>query len=68
MKARLVKFGEFEVEGKRRYRHDVVIDSDKMRKRKKGRAERRLETGILNANHSIACYSADEQQPERFIR
>src|SRR5262245_43864578 len=35
MKARLVKFGESEVEGKR-YTHDVVIDGGKMRKRKKG--------------------------------
>ena len=34
MKARLVKFGEIEVEGKR-YAHDVVIDGDKVRKRKK---------------------------------
>jgi hypothetical protein len=35
MKARLVKFGEIEVEGKR-YTHDVVIDRGKVRKRKKG--------------------------------
>ena len=35
MKARLVKFGEIEVEGKR-YMHDVVIDGGKVRKRKKG--------------------------------
>src|SRR6266498_1239893 len=35
MKARLVKFGEIEVEGKR-YTNDVVIDGDKVRKRKKG--------------------------------
>ena len=35
MKARLVKFGEIEVEGKR-YTHDVVIDGGKVRKRKKG--------------------------------
>jgi hypothetical protein len=35
MKARLVKFGEIEVEGKR-YAHDVVIESGKVRKRKKG--------------------------------
>src|SRR5205823_9604313 len=35
MKARLVKFGEIDVEGKR-YTHDVVIDGDKVRKRKKG--------------------------------
>src|SRR5213594_2847401 len=34
MKARLVKFGEIEVEGKR-YMHDVVIDGGKVRKRKK---------------------------------
>src|SRR6266487_3639166 len=34
-KARLVKFGEIEVEGKR-YTHDVVIDGGKVRKRKKG--------------------------------
>ena len=33
MKARLVKFGEIEVEGKR-YTHDVVIDGGKVRKRK----------------------------------
>src|SRR5258707_14217342 len=35
MNARLVKFGEIEVEGKR-YTHDVVIDGGKVRKRKKG--------------------------------
>src|SRR5438270_12384273 len=35
MNARLVKFGEIEVEGKR-YTHDVVIDRGKVRKRKKG--------------------------------
>lgn len=34
MKARLVQFGELEVEGKR-YEHDVVIDGGKVRKRKK---------------------------------
>src|SRR5437660_11052602 len=34
MKARLCKFGEIEVEGKR-YTHDVVIDGGKVRKRKK---------------------------------
>src|SRR2546422_11300860 len=35
MKARLVKFGEIDVEGKR-YTHDVVIEGGKVRKRKKG--------------------------------
>jgi hypothetical protein len=35
MKARLVKFGEIEVEGKR-YTYDVVIEGGKVRKRKKG--------------------------------
>jgi hypothetical protein len=35
MKARLVTFGEIEVEGKR-YTHGVVIDGGKVRKRKKG--------------------------------
>src|SRR5947199_10638957 len=35
MKARLVKFGEIEIEGKR-YTHDVVIDGGKVRKPKKG--------------------------------
>src|SRR5262247_2796295 len=35
MRARLVKFGEIEVEGKR-YTHDLVIDGGKVRKRKKG--------------------------------
>ena len=35
MKARLIKFGEIEVEGKR-HTHDVVIDGGKVRKRKKG--------------------------------
>ena len=34
MKARLVKFGEIEVEGKR-YTHDVVIDGGKVRKRER---------------------------------
>jgi len=35
MQARLLKFGEIEVDGKR-YTHDVVIDGGKVRKRKKG--------------------------------
>jgi hypothetical protein len=35
MKARLIKFGEIEVEGNR-YTHDVVIEGGKVRKRKKG--------------------------------
>jgi hypothetical protein len=35
MKARVVKFGEIEVEGKR-YTDDVVIEGGKVRKRKKG--------------------------------
>ena len=35
MKARLLGFGELEVEGKR-YTHDVVIDGGKVRKRRKG--------------------------------
>jgi hypothetical protein len=35
MKARLVKFGEIEIEGKR-YTNDVVIEAGKVRKRKKG--------------------------------
>ena len=35
MQARLVKFGEIEVEGKR-YTHDLVIEGGKVRKRKKG--------------------------------
>jgi hypothetical protein len=35
MQTRLVKFGEIEVQGKR-YRHDVVIEGGKVRKRKKG--------------------------------
>ena len=39
MKARLVKFGEIEVEG-RRYTHDVVIDGGKVRKRKKGTSKK----------------------------
>ena len=34
MKARLIKFGEIEVEGER-YTHDVVIDGGKVWKRKK---------------------------------
>jgi|SRR6516225_7826217 hypothetical protein len=34
MKARLVRFGEIEVDGER-YRHDVVIDGGKVSKRKK---------------------------------
>ena len=34
VQARLVKFGELEVEGKR-YTNDVVIDAGKVRKRKK---------------------------------
>jgi hypothetical protein len=38
MQARLIKFGEIEVEGKR-YAHDVVIDGGKVRKRKKGRSK-----------------------------
>src|SRR4029450_2059396 len=35
MKARLVRFGEIEIEGTR-YTHDVVIEGGKVRKRKKG--------------------------------
>ena len=35
MKARLVRFGEIEVEGEH-YTNDVVIDGGKVRKRKKG--------------------------------
>jgi hypothetical protein len=35
MKARLIKFGEMEIEGKC-YTHDVVIEGGKVRKRKKG--------------------------------
>jgi hypothetical protein len=35
MQARLIKFGEIEVKGKR-YAHDVVIEGGKVRKRKKG--------------------------------
>lgn len=35
MKARLLGFGELEVEGER-YTHDVVIDGGKVRKRRKG--------------------------------
>src|SRR5947207_4996087 len=35
MRARLIRFGEIEVDGKR-YTHDVVIDGGKVRKRKKG--------------------------------
>src|SRR5437870_9691268 len=35
MKARLVKFGEIDVEGKR-YTHDVVSEGGKVRKSKKG--------------------------------
>src|SRR5262245_65505725 len=35
MRARLVKFGEIDVEGKR-YTHDVVIDGGRVRRRKKG--------------------------------
>jgi hypothetical protein len=35
VKARLLGFGEIEVEGKR-YLHDVVIDGGKVRKRRKG--------------------------------
>ena len=39
MKARLVKFGEIEVEGKR-YPHDVVIDGGEVKKRKKKPSKR----------------------------
>jgi len=35
MRARLVAFGELEVEGER-YLHDVVIDAGRVRKRRKG--------------------------------
>jgi hypothetical protein len=38
MKARLIKFGEIEVEGTR-YAHDVVIDGGNVRKRKKERSK-----------------------------
>jgi ribosomal protein L13 len=50
MKARLVKFGEIEVEGKR-YTHDVVIEGGKVRKRKKGPSKhRRAVKGMLPHN------------------
>jgi hypothetical protein len=35
MQARLIEFGEIEVE-KERYEHDIVIEAGKVRKRKKG--------------------------------
>ena len=38
MKARLIKFGEIEVEGTR-YKHDVVIDGGNVGKRKKERSK-----------------------------
>jgi len=44
MKARLVKFGEIEVEGER-YTHDVVIDGGKVRKRKKGPSKQEIPWG-----------------------
>jgi hypothetical protein len=45
MKARLVEFGEIEVE-KQRYDYDVVIDAGKVRKRKKGPSKQyREQTG-----------------------
>src|SRR6266487_1879407 len=53
MKARLVKFGEIEVEGKR-YTHDVVIDGSKVRKRKKGPSKQFRE----NFGYSIALPTA----------
>jgi hypothetical protein len=39
MQARLVEFGEIDVE-KQRYEHDVVIEAGKVRKRKKGPSKR----------------------------
>jgi hypothetical protein len=39
MQARLVEFGEIEIE-KQRYDHDVVIEAGKVRKRKKGPSKR----------------------------
>jgi hypothetical protein len=45
MQARLVEFGEIEIE-RQRYDHDVVIEAGKVRKRKKGPSKRyREQTG-----------------------
>src|SRR5437667_12345347 len=56
MRARLVKFGEIEVEGKR-YTHDVVIDGGKVRKRKKGPSKQ------FREKFGHTPLSADEEIP-----
>jgi hypothetical protein len=56
MQARLVKFGELEVEGKR-YMHDVVIDGGKVRKRKKGSSKQ------FRENFGHTPLSAEEKIP-----
>ena len=56
MKARLVKFGEIEIEGEC-YTHDVVIDGGKVRKRKKGPSKQFRE----NLGHTPL--SAEEKIP-----
>jgi hypothetical protein len=63
VKARLVKFGEIEVEGKR-YTHDLVIDGGKVRKRK------RIEHGLdrLQRFKPLALHSGFSRKPEHNIR
>src|SRR6188472_779511 len=56
MKARLVKFGEIEVEGKR-YTHDVVIEGGKVRKRKQGPSKQ------FREKFGYTPLSAGEQMP-----
>jgi hypothetical protein len=60
MKARLVNFGEIEVEGKR-YMHNVVINGGKVGKRTLSciaRADRRLRLGlkVWPSPHAIGQY------------
>ena len=64
MKARLVKFGEIEVEGKR-YTHHVVIDGGKVRKRKKGPSKQFREK-FGHTPLSCFCHPDDDIVRKRF--
>jgi hypothetical protein len=67
MKARLVKFGEIEVEGKR-YTHDVVIEGGKVRKRKKGASTHfREEFGHVSRKRSESLMRSLTLLPKRRV-
>ena len=46
MNAKVLRFGEIELDGER-YDHDVVIEAGEIRKRKKGASKRFIESRII---------------------